>query len=336
MNLARYLSKNTVIGTENLRFEDVGHHYSAVSKYYGVVNSKECDGSLPLVSTTSILKDYFPSFESKKIYIATRILNSKNPNPKYKECRSLEDVLRVWENSANSGTAMHALFEDLCNIFQWEVDSGTDGFETFREYMHDMREKMYFEYFLEDFGFYDRRPRYRFFRTEFVMWHELLHISGMIDLLLYDTFTNTYVIVDWKRLGTGLKKNPKDRSRPLPKDVGLRMPAFKQLRNNDENKYGCQLTLYKNMLEYMSGGKMKVSAMYLIVVTADKIGQPEAYDRVSIRAEDYQSAIDQAFYERAYNLRRVSTNRDHKQLLERYMYELDDKYTDDELVKYII
>ena len=153
----RYLSnvKNSAVpGTEDLRFEDIGHHYTAMSRHYGEVNSKQCDGSLPLISTTSILKDYFPSFEHKKVLIATRVLNSKNPDPKYNGCKTLEDVYSIWEKSATYGSAMHALFEDLCNIYQWEVDSDQGGLPLFNSYMDGTKEKMYFQCFLEDFGFY--------------------------------------------------------------------------------------------------------------------------------------------------------------------------------------
>ena len=189
------------------------------------------------------------------------------------------------------------------------------------------QEKMYLFMFLEKFKLLDPNSGINFFRTELLMWHEVLHISGMIDALIYDKNTNTYIIVDWKRCKGGVKGDPdpsNKRTKPVhllaPSGRGQGLPAFEKLRNHNGNKYGCQLTLYKHMFEHMTGEK--VSAMYIIVIDSTKIGKANALDIQEVPLTKYDECIRQVFEDRARNM------------LARYEDTLDDEHMD-ELIKYL-
>lgn len=165
-------------------------------------------------------------------------------------------------------------------------------------------EKMYLFMFLDKFKLLDPESGINFHRTEMLMWHNVLHISGMIDALLYDKNTDSYIIVDWKRCKGGVKGDPNPnnpRTKPVeqlaPSGRGQGLPAFEMLRNNNANKYGCQLTLYKQIFENMTG--KRISGMFLVVVDHTKIGKSSALDIQEVPLTKFDECIRQVFENRA-------------------------------------
>lgn len=193
-------------------------------------------------------------------------------------------------------------------------------------------EKMYLFMFLEKFKLLDPSSGINFYRTELMLWHEVLHISGMIDGLLYDKNTDTYIIIDWKRCKGGIKGDP-DPSNPRTKPVhllspggrGQGLPAFEKLRNHNGNKYGCQLTLYKHMFEHMTG--QKISGMYIIAIDSVKIGKPNALTIHQVPLTKYDECIRQVFEDRARTILanyEDTLDDDHMDALIRYLPDDDD------------
>lgn len=309
----RFLEEHNKVETDaKIKFQDEGHAYWLWSKYLcDWPSSKDGCGSAPLLSTTTILGKYFmsPDFTRKAIELwnkpENRIKMETDPSYKYYGCKSVDDILKIWSQGSTLGTKMHNFFEDLGNLIEYDREHPQNGYSEFAKLYEaaehsDYDEKKYFLDFCEQFGLVTGKRK--FWRTEFLMAHDVLHISGMIDGLLYDTETDTYIIIDYKRMKGGLPKDPKNPRKPVhelgPRSRGQGLPAFECLRNHAGNKYGCQLTLYKNLFETMFPGK-KVSGMFLIVVDSTKIGKPEALQITEIPLDKYQDCIDQLMEARA-------------------------------------
>jgi hypothetical protein len=392
----RFLEKNKVSGTENIRFEEEGHKYWARSKYYDEwVSTKSGCGASPLISTTTILGEYFVTDMDK---IANdiwnnpkfRLLMETDPKYKYYGCKCIDDIKNIWSKGATEGTKMHEHFEDMVNLIEYDKEKlgdklkddpiisittsqelskkvkkedmliqavasrmehdGDEGIyrewyekiSSIRNYNFNMRkdtecyknvkekldgyfEKMYLFMFLEKFKLTDPNSGINFYRTELLMWHDVLHFSGMIDALLYDKRRDGYIIVDWKRCKNGIKWDPNPnnpRTKPVhmlaPSGRGRGLPAFKMLRNHNGNKYGCQLTLYKHMFEHMTG--KKIIGLYIVAVDSNKLGRANALQIHEIPLTKYDECIKQVFIKRA------------RDMLARYENTLDDDHMD-ELIK---
>jgi hypothetical protein len=228
----------------------------------------------------------------------------------YFGCKSIEDILAKWSTGSELGTKMHNHFEDLANLVEYARATG-DTLPVVAEYMNTKvdpgyKEVEYFWKFMEEMGV-DGKKR-SFWRTEFLMWHDVLHISGMIDGILYDHEKDHYIIIDYKRLGKGLTMDPENPKKTVdqlaPSSRGKYLPSFMRLRKNDQNKYGCQLTMYKHMFEHMFPDK-KIGAMYLIVVTSSKIGKPDALKIHEVPLNKYDQCIKEVLIHRAEDILRL-------------------------------
>jgi hypothetical protein len=134
-----------------------------------------------------------------------------------------------------------------------------------------------------------------------MMWDDVLHLSGTIDALLYNSKDDSYIIVDWKRVKKGLTCDPKKSRKPISEMAmsgrGRGLTSFTMLRNNSYNKYGCQLTLYKHLFEHMTG--KRVSDMFIVAVDSLKIGKPDALKIHHVPVDKFDNHIKDALEERA-------------------------------------
>ena len=304
-------TKNKVDDSDaKIKFQEEGHQYWIFSRYLNDwPSSKDGCGSAPVVSSTTILGKYFlaADFHAMAIRIwnnpTNRVKMETDPHYKYYACRSVTDITNMWAQGAILGTRMHGHFEDFANLVEYDRDNNTEvHFKQLydAEHLSLYPEKKYFMDFCNKFKIFTGEVV--FWRTEFLMCNTVLHISGMIDALLYDTKSDSYIIIDYKRVKNGLTRDPKNPRKPVhelsSKTRGQILPAFTALRNNNENKYGCQLTLYKNLFESMFPSK-KISGMFLVVVDSEKLGSPTALEFVEIPLQKYQDCIDAAFAARA-------------------------------------
>jgi hypothetical protein len=299
------------------------------SNYYdGWVSTDTGLGGLPLVSASGILDKYFifggggaairvwnnPEARHKMEY------DDKN---KYHDCKCLADVEEVMNRPMYAGTKMHEHFEDLCNLFEYNKAHPGTNLDQYLEGLKEYPEKAYFFDFVNAFKMTEPNADIVFYRTELMLYHEVLHLTGTIDALLYNKRDNSYIIVDWKRCKGGVKGDP-DPNRSGTKAVcdlapsgrGARLEVFRNMRNNTMNRYGSQLTFYKNLFENMTGER--VSAMYIVAVDNTKIGKKAAFKIHNIPLDKYQEGIRQALEERALEMQGhcVSTlNEDHEDAL---------------------
>lgn len=331
----RYLeSVNIVPGTERIKFEDEGHKYWAFSNYYtDWVSSKEGIGGMPLKSATGVLDKYFHfDRDGMALNIWKKVENrykmEYDPTYKYYGCKSVEDIIGKWSQGATDGTKMHAHYEDMANLLEYDKAHGGNGSNLMQNLYAEAQlggyhEKAYFHDFVKRFKIDDPNSGMSFYRTELLLWHEVLHLSGTIDGLLYNKNDDSYIIIDWKRCKGGVKLEGKSRKPVHQLAAGSRgrgLKAFLNLRNNKINRYGCQLTFYKKLFEHMTG--KRVSALYIVSVDSEKVGSPSAFKLINIPIDKYDECIRQAFEERA------------REMIAKCEDTLDDDHMD-ELIKFL-
>lgn len=296
---------------ELIKFADEGHRYWAFSPYYKEWVTNDCGaGGPPVVSTTTLLGNYWSPVDFKKLAAniwnkpENRIKMESDITYKYFGCKSVDDILAKWSTGSTLGTKMHNHFEDMGNVVEWARDNGdVDGslmaLYQNRKVDDGYQEVRYFFEACEQLGITSGKRR--FWRTEFLMWHSTLHICGMADGLLYDPEEDHYVIIDWKRVGGGLKGDPVN-GKPVAQlsdaSKGRILPEFIGMRKHDTNKYGCQLTLYKHLFEHMFPDK-KIGKIYLVVVDSKKVGQDDALKITEVPLTKYDQAIKEVFEHRA-------------------------------------
>jgi|SRR6187402_638951 len=164
-----------------------------------------------LSSVSSIIKKFSEPFDADKIafFVARKRGISK------------EEVLQEWEdkknNACNRGNQAHSFGETYS-----KGDTATNGFEQ------------------AIINFWDSIPDHVIpFLFELKMFSELFGIAGTCDILLYNTKTGKFIIVDYKT-NEDLFKNYKGKKMLEP---------FKDLIDSPYNKYQIQLSLYQLLFE---------------------------------------------------------------------------------------
>ena len=204
-----------------IRFRDEGH------KYWIDDDDKD------LISSTTFIHTFFDHFDEDDC--VKKILNS----PKYKDSTyeyynmSEKEIKQQWKNAAKLGTEMHKDIEDFYNGI--EIKNDTDEFKQFLQ-------------------FYNDHKHLKMYRTEWLIFSDILKITGSIDA----TFINedgTLTLGDWKR-----SKDIKDES------FGGKTGKFPLTHIPDCNyyQYSLQLNLYRTILEKFYNQKIK--EMFLVVL----------------------------------------------------------------------
>lgn len=135
-----------------------------------------------------------------------------------------------------------------------DTHSFLEHFRPGKEYLADAPQKQAGLKFLRDY-IYCENPRYVVLLQEVRMIHRLFKYCGTADLLLWDTWTNTIIIVDYKT------------NEDLFKTYGYLKAPFENYGCNPFNKYQLQFTYYQLMLEQ---SKYKVSERWLIYLNMDE------------------------------------------------------------------
>lgn len=210
---------------ERIKFQDEGH------KYWIDGNDKD------LISSTTFIHTFFGHFDSEKMI--NNILKSKKYNdPDYKYYKMTgEEIKKQWDdsgfNARTEGTKMHKDIEDFYN--EIEVDNESEEFEQFLKFYKDH----------EDLEIY---------RTEWLIFSDLLKITGSIDA----TFINkdgTLSLGDWKRSKEITKESYGGQCGKFP---------LQHIPDSNYYHYSLQLNLYRTILERFYG--MKVKEMFLVAL----------------------------------------------------------------------
>jgi len=201
-----------------IRFREEGHIYWID------------DDNTDLISATTFIHKFFNEFDTEKII--NNIINSK----KYKTDKtykyyniSKEDILKQWDDNRNqaseAGTLMHADIEYYYNCL--EVNNESDEFKQFLE-------------------FYKDHSHLKMFRTEWMIFSDLLKITGSIDAVFINE-DGTLSLGDWKR--------SKEISFDSFDGQTYGKFPFENLPDCNFYHYSLQLNLYRIILEKFYGKK---------------------------------------------------------------------------------
>jgi ATP-dependent exoDNAse (exonuclease V) beta subunit len=189
---------------KNIRLDEESHIYSH-SKY----------PKTDFTSVTSLLKPYFEPFNSMEI--ATDLCNN---NYKYIG-RKPEELIQEWNNSRDLGTEIHAQIEHYIRDNKKPTETkAKNAVKWLNKYGKSMDLQ---------------------FLPEVIVYSTDLSVAGTIDLLSYDSFTDSYEIIDWK-------SNKKINKRSFGGKMGIDPITF-DLEDCNYNHYALQLSLYRYLLE---------------------------------------------------------------------------------------
>ena len=192
----------------NISLDRNNHIYTLTSK-----------PKVEFTSVTTFIDQFFEKFDA--IAIATKLVNS---SPKYMD-KTVDDVLKIWKESANHGTKVH---EELENYILKKTPI------TEKKTVHGLK-------WLKNFILAGNFKIY----PEVIIYSEKLKLCGTIDLLIKNMENNKFLILDWKTSKLINKKS-------YNKKVGVHA-ASKNIEDSKFNHYSLQLSLYRFLLEKFYG-----------------------------------------------------------------------------------
>ena len=199
----------------DIAFQDDGHRY-------WIYGSDE-----NVVSTTTLIKRFFADFDPNSILGRIMCLSNRPywENPTYEYfMKSAGEIKAKWSElgrkAAQDGTYNHEQIEHYYN--------GRAADFSRREH-----------YDLFNAFHVDHVCKFEPYRTEMLLFHEELRITGSADMLYRNRETGKLVLVDWKFVKKLSKKNRNKQAKaPLA-----------NLDDTNFNKYALQLSIYRYILE---------------------------------------------------------------------------------------
>ena len=195
------------------------------------------DGSdKDLISCTTYIHTFFEEFETDKI-IKNILKSKKHKDPEYKYYNmSYNEIKNQWDTNAKEasslGTELHANIEYYYNGL--EVENDSPEFSQFLDFFEDFKDlEMY--------------------RTEWMIFSEILRITGSIDAVFRNN-DGTITLGDWKRSKEISFNSFDNKCGKFP---------FKHLLDCNFYHYSLQLNLYRMILEKFYNEK--VSDMFLVI-----------------------------------------------------------------------
>jgi hypothetical protein len=200
------------------------------------------------MSVTSFTHVFFPGFDGPTI--AQNTLQSKTfaakrdkPTYKYYGCKTVADIMAVWNKSRDLGTMLHDNIENYLNGVPYTlVPDNVSSFECLKALQSD-----------HDFW------RWTDYRTEWAVFDEETQIAGKIDYCGKYKGTDDLVILDWKRV---LNISDASFSRFTGKGAEMGYEECAHLESCNFVKYSLQLNVYRWLLQ--KNYNVKVRDMFLI------------------------------------------------------------------------
>ena len=233
-----------------ITFQEEGHKYTV-------------DGKTDYTSVTTWIHSLFQNFDSDRVI--ENMMKSKNwPNNKYFG-KTKQEIKAIWDcnrdTAASAGTKLH-----------YDIECKYNGLEV----ENDSVEYNYFLRFYEDY--LDSLTAYR---TEMLVFHEELKLSGSIDML-FKLKDGTYEIYDWKRCKEIVKYSKFDK--------WIISDSVSHIPDTNYWHYALQLNTYKYILIHKYN--MNVGNLYLVVL------HPENKSYLRIQIPNLTTEINQLFAER--------------------------------------
>jgi ATP-dependent DNA helicase PIF1 len=208
-----------------IKFRDEGH------KYW--IDNDDTD----LISSTTFIKKFFDNFDTDTV--VSNIIKSEkyvDPNYKYYGMKD-EEIKKLWNDNSkkamSDGTKLHLDIEHFYN----DIDVKNNSVE-YKQFLN----------------FYEDHKKLQIYRTEWLIFCDILKITGSIDAVFIDD-NNELTICDWKRSKEISYKNFNNHTAPYP---------FDHLQDCNYSQYCMQLNLYRLIIETYYG--FKVKEMFLIVM----------------------------------------------------------------------
>lgn len=216
---------------DRIRFQEKGH------KYW--IDNDSTD----VVSVTTYIKSFFEEFDTDRVISGILKKYEYHNDPSYKYYKMDPEVIKyMWEKnrdeSSGKGTDLHKNIEDFYNNLYPDDDS------------------IEFQYFL---NFYkEHNDKYEIYRTEFLVFSEILKITGSIDALFQNIDNETFSIFDWKRSKEIKKVSYMDKKGKFPMDNILDCNYY---------HYSLQLNLYRILLERFYN--IHITELFLVILHPD-------------------------------------------------------------------
>jgi hypothetical protein len=253
------LGTPTYLAVKNAHERDVNITFEPVPHIYTI-----CGERGTYTSVTTWNHSHFSHFDADGI-IDKMFSSKKIFDPKHKYYGMSKDEIKdKWEvnrvNASGSGTQMHDDIEKFYNGI--EVDNNSVEFG-------------YFKKFLADF------PELVPYRTEWMIYHEDVMLSGSIDMVFENKTTGHLEIYDWKRCQE-IKHEAEFGKYGLTTEIS-------HLPDTNFWHYSLQLNTYKKILEDKYG--KIIDKLYLVCLHPDN--HYKTYERIEVPS--LQNELDNLF-----------------------------------------
>ena len=215
------------------------------------------DKSFEFTSVTTFIAEFFDKFDALKI--ATKLVNNV---PKYSKF-TVDELIGKWNEARDHGTQVHNEIEDyLIDGTKPKEKKAILGIDWLKKHTFQEEHKVY---------------------SEKIIYSKDLHLAGSIDLIIQNTKTNQYSIVDWKT-------NAKITTSSFKNKMGTH-DITSNIEDCKYSLYALQLSLYRYILEEFYG--LNIYRQFIVHLT-----ETEA---IAYLTPYYKSHVEQLT-----NLKRIS------------------------------
>ena len=198
---------------------------------YKLINDK----SINFISVTTYIADFFDKFDALKV--ATRLVTKI---PKYKHM-TIDELLSQWTDARDHGTKVHNEIEDyLLDNKTPSEPKALLGIQWLNKHIDDNKHQLF---------------------SEKIIYSKELKIAGSVDLIIKNSQTNDYTIVDWKT-------NKKITTNSFKNKMGTH-PITCDIEDCKYNLYALQLSLYRYLLEEYYG--INIGRQLIVHLKNDKV-----------------------------------------------------------------
>jgi len=200
-----------------MKFDEETHKYTHKGEEY--------------ISVTTLIGLFFEKFNADEV-IDTYYNNwQKDKKSKYYGL-SKEEIKELWSNETETGSRFHKAIEDYLKGKYYDFTNLEPEFEQFLEFLNDYSSLLSID-------------------SEILVYDEELKIAGTVDAIFYDRKTNSYVIIDWKRVKNIDKQGYKRAKYPIS-----------EVYDCNYYKYLLQLNIYRYLVKKRL--KRTIKQLYLV------------------------------------------------------------------------
>ena len=190
---------------------------------------------IKFTSVTSFIAEFFEEFDSVKI--ATKLVTKI---PKY-GAFTVEELINKWKAAADHGTKVHDEIEEyILNKSQPKEIKAIHGINWLEKHLDTGKHIVY---------------------TEKIIYSEELKLAGSVDLIIKNTETNEYTIIDWKT-------NEKITTSSYKNQMGTHS-ITSDIEHCKYSIYSLQLSLYRYILEKYYG--LNIIRQLIVHLKEDKV-----------------------------------------------------------------